>query len=192
MLSGVAATGLATTLAGCSGGGDGTTTGDDSSGDGSDGGDSDGDDSDTESMDDTTSMDDTESMDDGTTTGSGSDGGSSSVTFDYTFGDSDDVTGSSLTGIAVDFPDGSSAVADVSLGNVTLGGGDVSRDVDSTSTSNNDTTYTIDFAGNENVESGDTLVLDLSNLDAPSGSYEATATVNPQSGGTEFTESFGG
>lgn len=126
--------------------------------------------------------------DDSTTTDSGS--GSNALTFDYTFGDSDDSVGSSLTGLSVDFPDGSGAVSDASVASVTLAGNDVSGDLDGTSSSNNGTTLTLDFGGANSIQGGDQLVLDLSNVDEPSGSYEATATVNPQSGGTEFTESF--
>jgi hypothetical protein len=78
----------------------------------------------------------------------------------------------------------------VSLGDVTLGGGDVSRDIDDTTTSNDGATYTIDFGGSDDIGAGEELVLELSNVSAPSGSYDVTVTVNPQSGGTEFTESF--
>lgn len=191
MLSGMAAVGLSTAIAGCSGGSnDGAT----SDGGNSDGDDSSGDDSEMDTTTDSDSMDDSTTTDSGgddsTSSDDGSDDSAGSLTFDYTFGDSDDSVGSSLTGLAVDFPDGSNAVANAAIDTVTLAGSDVSGDVDGTSTSNNDTTFTVDFAGNQNIQSGDQLVLSLSDVDEPSSSYEAVATVNPQSGGTEFSESF--
>jgi len=165
LIQGIAATGLTAAIAGCSDGGDETATTDGNESDDSD-----------------------DPMTEETTDGSGGD--TSSVTFDYTFGDSDDSVGSSLTGISVAFPDGSGAVSDASVASVTLGGSDVSGDIDGSSASNNDTTFTVDFGGSNSIRSGDELVLELSGVGEPSGSYEATATVNPQSGGTEFTESF--
>jgi len=166
-VEGIAATGIATTLAGCGGGG----------GDGDDGGGTtDG------------SGGTTDGGDDGDGTESGAD--DSMPTFDYTFTDDDSVVGSSLVGISVDYPDGSGALSDASLGGLTLGGGDVSRDVDSTSTSNNGSTMRIDLGGANDIAAGDELVVELSSVSAPSGSYEATVSVNPQSGATEFTESF--
>jgi len=161
-VQGVAATGAASVLAGC---GDGGAGGDDGGSGGGDGG----------------------GGDDGTTAAGGD---VVSATFDYTFAEGDDVVGSSLTGIRLDYPEGSGAVSNASLGNVTLGGGDVSRDIDDTTTSNDGSTYAIDFGGANGIAAGEALVLELSNVSAPFGSYDVTVMVNPQSGGTEFTESF--
>ncbi|TQQ81236.1 DUF2808 domain-containing protein [Halonotius terrestris] len=132
---------------------------------------------------------DGESGDDGSTADSGS-GDTTTATYEYTFAEDDAVVGGSLTGLSITYPSGSAALADASLTEVLLDGGDVSRDIDDTSTANNGDTYTIDFAGNEGISAGDTLSIGLNRIAAPSGSYDVTITVNPQSGATTFTQSF--
>jgi hypothetical protein len=165
-------------------------------GDSGSGGDSDsdsgsGDDSDTTETDstsdgdsDTTETDsDSESDSD-----SGSMGGSNS--FEYTFGSNDDVSGSSLTAIRANYPDGSSAVSEAEIASVMLGGEDVSDDLDSTSTSNNGTSLTADFGGTYDISADDTLTMELSGVSTPDGSYTVEVVVNPQSGATTFETSF--
>lgn len=126
---------------------------------------------------------------DDSTADSGS-GETTTATFEYTFAEDDAVVGSSLTGLSITYPSGSAALTDASLTELLLDGGDVSRDIDDTSTANNGDTYTIDFAGNEGISAGDTLSIGLNRIAAPSGSYDVTITVNPQSGATTFTQSF--
>jgi hypothetical protein len=170
-----------TALAGCTGGGDsdGSSGGDGGSGDsggssGDDGG-SGGSGGDTE-----TSTDDDSS--------SGSMGTTNS--FEYTVGSNDNVSGSSLTGIRANYPDGSGAVSDAEIASVTLAGSDVSDDLDGTSTSNNGSTLTADFGGSYDIATDDTLAMELSNVAAPDGSYTVEVVVNPQSGATTFETSF--
>ena len=112
-----------TALAGCTGGGDSDGSSGDDGGSGDSGGSS-GDDGgsggsggDTE-----TSTDDDSS--------SGSMGTTNS--FEYTVGSNDNVSGSSLTGIRANYPDGSGAVSDAEIASVTLAGSDVSDDLDGT------------------------------------------------------------
>jgi hypothetical protein len=171
-------------LAGCMGGGD-SGSGDDS---GSGGDSGSGDDSESGDDDATDTETDSGSGDDSDTeTDSGS---SSTDSFEYTFGSNDDVSGSSLTGIQANYPDGSGAVSDAEVASVTLAGSDVSDDLDSTSTSNNGTSLTADFGGAYDVSAEDTLAMELSGVSAPDGSYTVEVVVNPQSGGTTFATSF--
>jgi hypothetical protein len=123
-----------------------------------------------------------------TDSGSGSMGGSDR--FEYTFGSNDDVSGSSLTGIRANYPDGSGAVRGAEVASVTLAGSDVSDDLDSTSTSNDGSTLTADFGGSYDVAPDDTLTMELSGVSAPDGAYAVEVVVNPQSGGTSFETSF--
>ena len=116
--------------------------------------------------------------------------GGTAPQFDYTFESTDDVTGSSLTGIEVNYPSSSGAVSGASLDSATLGGQDVSGDASSASTSNNGDTLTISFGGNYSISDGDELAFSLSGVSEPSGSYSVNVVVNPQSGQTSFTESF--
>lgn len=172
-LKGIGAAAVAS-LAGCSGG-------DGSGGDGADGG-----------------ADDTEPGSDGETddTATSSDGetddstGGSTDSFEYTFDSDDDATGSSLTGIRANYPDGTGAVSDASVEAVTLAGGDVSDDLDGTSTSNNGASLTADFGGSYDIAAEDTLTMDLTDVDEPEGSYTVEVVINPQSGATTFEETF--
>ena len=136
--------------------------------------------------------DETSGSDDSDTATDGSSGGngSSSDAYEYTFTDSDDVVGSSLTGIRANYPDGSGAVSDASLASVTLAGTDISDDSDGLSTSNNGSSLRIDFGGSYDVAAGDTLSFELSGIDEPDGSYTVEVVVNPQSGGTTFQAEF--
>jgi hypothetical protein len=122
----------------------------------------------------------------------GSDGsdGSSTDAFEYTFGSNDDVVGSSLTGVRVSYPDGSGAVSNASVAAATLGGEDVTDDLDGTGTSNNGTSLTADFGGAYDISAEDTLTMELSGVAAPDGSYTVEVVVNPQSGATSFEASF--
>lgn len=124
------------------------------------------------------------------TDGSSGGSGSSSDAYEYTFTDSDDVVGSSLTGIRTNYPDGSGAVSDASLASVTLAGMDISDDSDGLSASNNGSSLRIDFGGSYDVAAGDTLSFELSGIDEPDGSYTVEVVVNPQSGGTTFQAEF--
>ena len=122
----------------------------------------------------------------------GSDGDDSDGTdaFEYTFGSDDAVVGISLAGVRVDYPDGSGAVSDASVAAVSLGGEDVSDDLDDTSTSNNGASLTADFGGAHDIAAEDVLTMELSGVDAPDGSYTVEVVVNPQSGATSFETSF--
>jgi hypothetical protein len=166
--------------------------GGDESGDGGSGGDSDSDsgsggDSDmTETETDSDSGGDSDMTE--TDSGSGSMGGSDS--FEYTIGSNDNVSGSSLTGIRANYPDGSGAVSDAEVASVMLAGSDVSDDLDSTSTSNNGSTLTADFGGSYDIATDDTLSMELSGISAPDGSYTVEVVINPQSGATSFETSF--
>ena len=124
-----------------------------------------------------------------TETGTESGMGGSTDAFSYTFSDSDNVVGSSLTGTSFDYPDGSGAVSDAAVASATLGGTDISDDLESSSTSNNGDTLTLDFGGNYQIQSGDEMAVELSGI-AGSGSYTVEVTVNPQSGATTFSQSF--
>ncbi|PSQ22526.1 hypothetical protein BRD04_04365 [Halobacteriales archaeon QS_9_67_17] len=138
--------------------------------------------------DETTSSDDSDTATDGGSDGDDSD--SSSDAYEYMFTDSDDVVGSSLTGIRANYPDGSGAVSDASLASVMLAGTDISDDFDELSTSNNGSSLRIDFGGSYDVAAGDTLSFELSGIDDPGGSYTVEVVVNPQSGGTTFQADF--
>ncbi|MFC7176662.1 hypothetical protein [Halosegnis marinus] len=127
---------------------------------------------------------------DATPTDGGSDGSGSTDSFQYTVGSNDDVAGSSLTALRFDYPDGSGAVADASVASATLGGEDVSDDLDGTSTSNNGSTMTADFGGAYSIAAEDTVAVELSGVAAPDGSYTVEGVVNPQSGATTFEQSF--
>jgi hypothetical protein len=116
--------------------------------------------------------------------------GGSADAFEYTFGSNDDAVGSSLTGIRVNYPDGTGAVSDATVASVTLGEQDVSDDLDSTSTSNNGTSLRLDFGGDYDVSADDTLALELADVSEPEGTYTVEVVVNPQSGGTSFETSF--
>jgi predicted ribosomally synthesized peptide with SipW-like signal peptide len=110
--------------------------------------------------------------------------------FDYTFGSSDAVVGSSLNGIEVNYPSGSGAVSNATVDSVSLDGQDVSGDQSGTATSNNGDTLTISFGGSFQIADGDELALTLSNVSEPASPYTVSVVVNPQSGATSFTESF--
>jgi hypothetical protein len=129
---------------------------------------------------------------DGDGTETPSDGGSSGTTdsFEYTFESDDDVAESSLAGVRVNYPDGSGAVGDASVSAATLGGEDITGDLDGTSTSNNGSSLRADFGGNYDIAAGDALSMELSGVDAPDGSYTVEVVVNPQSGATAFETSF--
>jgi len=180
-VGGMAATAIATTLAGCGGGGSDDDDGGDGGGGETDGGDG--------------GSDGTDGADGGDGEGTKTEvrgtenGGTRVVTFDYSFSDGDSVVGSSLTGIQMTYPN-PGALSSATVTELTLDGGDASRDIQGTATSNEGATYTISLGGENTIESGDELVVELSNVVPPAGSHEATATVNPQSGATEFVESF--
>jgi len=110
--------------------------------------------------------------------------------FEYTFTDSDDAVESSLDGIRMDYPDGSGAVSDASVAAASLGGEDVTDDLDGTSTSNNGDSIIATFGGSYDIAAGDTLTAELTGVDRPDGSYTVETTVNPQSGATSFETSF--
>lgn len=110
--------------------------------------------------------------------------------FEYTFAEDDAVAGGSLTGIRLDYPDGSGAVSDATVESATLAGTDVTDDLDATETSNDDTTLTLDFGGSYDVAAGATLTFEVAGVAVDSGSYTVEVTVNPQSGGTTFSRSF--
>jgi hypothetical protein len=137
---------------------------------------------------------DSGSDDDSDTTDTESDSGSGSMgttnSFEYTVGSNDNVSGSSLTGIRANYPDGSGAVSDAEVSSVTLAGSDVSDDLDGTDTSNNGSTLTADFGGSYDIATDDTLAMELSNVAAPDGSYTVEVVINPQSGATSFETSF--
>jgi len=128
-------------------------------------------------------------MTDSDTDSNADDDSGSTDAYSYTFSDSDDVVGSSLTGTTFDYPDGSGAVSDASIASATLGGTDISDDLDGSSTSNNGDTLTLNFGGNYQIGSGDEMAVELSGVSG-TGSYTVEVTVNPQSGGTTFSQSF--
>ncbi|MFC5367280.1 hypothetical protein [Salinirubrum litoreum] len=172
-----------TALAGCTGG-----DGDGDGGDGDSGGSS-GDESDSGggSTDDGGSGGDT-----ATSTDDDSDSGSmgTSNSFEYTFGSNDDVSGSSLTALRANYPDGSGAVSDAEIASVMLGGEDVADDLNATSTSNNGTSLSADFGGAYDITAEETLTMELSGVSTPDGTYTVEVVVNPQSGATTFETSF--
>ena len=124
---------------------------------------------------------------------SGNDSGtsdSSADAFEYTFESGDSVVESSLTGIQVNYPDGSGALSEASVASVTLGGADVSGGIENTSSSNNGSSLTVGFGGNFDISDGDTLMMELADLNRPDGSYTIEVIINPQSGATSFERSF--
>lgn len=121
---------------------------------------------------------------------SGDSNDESAPTFEYTFQSDDDVVESSLTGVRVNYPDGLEVLSDASVASEALGGTDVSDDLDGTSTSNNGTSMRLDFGGSYDIRADETLLVELSGVNAPEGSYMVEVVVNPQSGETTFERSF--
>lgn len=87
--------------------------------------------------------------------GNGDEDESTTDTFEYTLGytfrSDDTVVGSSLTGVRVDlrvhYFEEPGPMSDASVAATTLGGSDVTNDLDGTSTSDNGATLTADFGG---------------------------------------------
>ena len=127
--------------------------------------------------------------------GGGGEDGSAADTFEYTlkhmFGSDDAVVGSSLTGVRVNlrvhYSDGSGPMSDASVAAATLGGSDVTDDLDGASSSDNGATLTVDFGGAYDISAGDTLAIELSGVPRPDDDVdEVEVVINPQSGGTTF------
>jgi len=119
-------------------------------------------------------------------------GGTSGPTdaFSYTFEEGDDVVSSSLNSIEFNYPDGSAALSEASVASATLGGADVTGDISDTDILNQGDTLVVEFGGEYSIAAGDELAVELADVATEAESYVVDVTVNLQSGGTTFFQSF--
>ena len=110
--------------------------------------------------------------------------------FSYTFDGGDDVVGSSLNGLEINYPPDSGALRNAAVDSLTLGGTDVSGDVSETEVLNEGDTMILTLGGSATIEAGDELAMTLGNVGEIDGAYDVDVTVNPQSGATVFFGSF--
>jgi PGF-CTERM protein len=109
------------------------------------------------------------------------------------------INGSSLTGLNVDYSAtsqngdvadvGESDIEEMYIERASGGTTDVSDDISGVGASNNGETLTIRLSGNYNVVEGDHVVVAYSGVTNPdTGEYEIVFTLNPQSGGTQSSD----